>query len=125
MVPDITLLPIKQILLSSMILLESLYPLCFSIGRDSPVKLDSLINKSFDSRILMSPGIISPPESLIISPLTTSYVSTSISLLSLITNALLLTSSSNFLVSLSCLYSSRKWSNPENTIITAIMIIVK
>ncbi len=70
--PDITLLPIKQILLSSMILLDSLYPLCFSIGKDSPVKLDSLMNKSFDSRILTSPGMISPPESLIISPLTTS-----------------------------------------------------
>ena len=62
-VPEIILLPIKAILLYSVIFsfFSWIFP-NFSIGSLSPVKLAWLTNKSFASKIRTSAGIMSPAD---------------------------------------------------------------
>ena len=55
-------------------------PLCvsnFSTGSDSPVRLDWMMNRSFEERMRRSAGIMSPAESCTMSPGTSSRRETS------------------------------------------------
>ena len=69
-VPLSTLVPMKQVLFSSVGELASLVWASwnFSTGNDSPVRLPWLTKRSLEESTRTSPGIMSPAESLIMSP---------------------------------------------------------
>ena len=85
--PVITLVPANNILFCSLIVssvFESTLEF-FSIGKLSPVKVDSFIVKLLEERILISAEILSPDVSKIISPMVIPVVSINSSLPDLIT----------------------------------------
>ena len=125
--PDITFVPIKQILSKSEILsissfLSSNSTVFFTLS-DSPVKDDCPTYKSFASITLKSAGIILPADNTTVSPITTFLIGISIFLPSLTTVVFVATIFFNFSAALFDLYSSKKSSNVLAITKIAITII--
>ena len=125
--PEITFVPIKQIVSKSEILsilfkdiLESTY---FSTLSDSPVREDCPTYKSFASMILKSAGIMLPAESTTMSPSVTWFIGIWISFPSRITVVFVATICFNSSAALLERYSSTKSNNVLAVTKIAITII--
>ena len=93
----------------------------FSTGYVSPVSVASSTNKSLDSIIRQSPGIISPPLRIITSPGTISSTGISFWLPSRSTIAFICTIASNFSIALA---APRSCQNPRRPLMKTIARIM-
>ena len=126
--PLITFVPIKHIVsiserLSIVSFSSSSVFSSFLIASDSPVSVDCPTYKSFDSIILKSAGIMSPAESITVSPGTKSLNGNFIFFPFLTTVAVVDTNCFNFSAALFERYSEKKSKNVLTATKTKITII--